>query len=202
MKKGTIIGILYLLINLSCNKENQNANSGGDANSVGNAETVNSLFGVVVKTDDGFEILTDEKGLLLPSINLPENLKIDSQPVTVSGILKTPIKKIPEGFNITPIEISDIKLRASNYDKTDIKLTIKKNENEEGHYQAFEYFIEDLRIDHGTRILQPHLPAVGGFVPFTSVDQAIKTALLHIYIIRNGNSAVTEEVLKYIHVII
>jgi hypothetical protein len=143
MKKGTIIGILYLLINLSCNKANQSASSSGYA------ETVNSIFGVIVKTDDGFEILTDEKGLLLPSINLPENLNIDSQPVTVSGILKTPIKKIPEGFNITPIEISDIKLRASNYDKTDIKLTIMRNENE-GHQQAFEYLIEDLRVGHGT----------------------------------------------------
>jgi hypothetical protein len=195
MKKGTIIGILYLLINLSCNKANQSANSGGYA------ETVNSLFGVIVKTDDGFEILTDEKGLLLPSTNLPENLKIDSQPVTVSGMLNTPIKKIREGFNITPIEISDIKLRASNYDKTDIKLTIIKNENKESYLQTFEYFIEDLRTDHGTRILQPYLPAVSGFIPFTSVDQAIRTALLHIYIIRNGNSAVTEDVLKYIHVI-
>jgi len=78
----------------------------------------------MIKTSDGFEILTDEKGLLLPCSGLPDNFKIESQPVTVSGSLRVSCKKIPEGFNITPIEVSDTKLLASNYDKTDITLTI------------------------------------------------------------------------------
>jgi hypothetical protein len=34
-------------------------------------EAIRQVFGIVIETDDGFEILTDEKGLLSPCAELP-----------------------------------------------------------------------------------------------------------------------------------
>src|SRR5687767_2685058 len=171
MKKGVVVLIVYLLFNLSCNKP---VDCGCDMSLI---ETVNSIFGLIIKTDDGFEILTDEKGLLIPCSDLPANFKVESQPVLVSGTLKIHCKKIADEFKITPIVISDIKLRASNYDKTDITLNIFQN-NENTNEEGFGYMIDDLRTPNGTRIRQPHIPAIPGLSPFISPHQATMTGLL------------------------
>ena len=193
MKKEVVVLFVYLLFNLSCNKP---VECGCEATAT---ETVNSIFGLIIKTDDGFEILTDEKGLLIPCGDLPENFKIESQPVLVSGTLKIHCKKIADEFKITPIKISDIKLRASNYDKTDITLNIFQNENTND--ESFGYMIDDLRTPNGTRIRQPHIPAIPGLSPFITPQHATMTGLLMIYIIRKGNGSITSEILRYINVI-
>jgi len=198
MKKLTVILSLFSLINWSCYKDSDNEICGCER--MGRTEEVKDLFGMVVETDDGFEILTDEKGLLVPCDGLPDNLKIDFQPVTISGKLKTACKEIPQGFKITPIQVSDIKARITGYDKTDITLVLIKSENY-GYSPGFGYFIEDLRTPHGTRILQPHIPAIGGLKVFTTPQQATKTALLMIYLIRDGVGSIGKETLEYINVI-
>jgi hypothetical protein len=45
---------------------------------------IENLFGIVVETVDGFEILSDEKGLLFPCSELPAEFKKEEQPVIVS----------------------------------------------------------------------------------------------------------------------
>src|SRR6187401_234898 len=102
-------------------------------------------------------------------VELAPEFKKEGQPVIVSGTLKAPYKKIPDKFEITPIEINALQLRAFVYNKTDITLEIIKSEDH-GLKPGFGYFIEDLRTPHGTRILQPHLPAVPGLDPFCAPE--------------------------------
>src|SRR5690349_9825646 len=77
-----ILFALLVLFSFGCNKE---ADCGCDSKKV---EVVKTLFGIVVKTVDGFEILTDERGLLLPCSELAPEFKKEGQPVVVSGTLK------------------------------------------------------------------------------------------------------------------
>lgn len=198
MKKLIIILIFFSLVNWRCYKDSKNEVCGCER--MGRIEEVKDIFGIVVETDDGFEILTDEKGLLVPCTSIPENLKIDFQPVTISGKLKTACKEIDQGFKITPIQISDIKSRSTNYDKTDITLSIIKTENY-GYSAGFGFFMEDLRTPHGTRVLQTTIPSIGGLKTFATSTQAIKTGILFVYIVRGGTASVGREILDYINVI-
>ncbi|HEY5771261.1 MAG TPA: DUF4907 domain-containing protein [Chitinophagaceae bacterium] len=198
MKKETVILILYMLISFSCKKEAETEKCGCDGTKT---EFIEKIFGIVIETDDGFEILTDEKGLLIPCSELAGDFKNGSQPVTVSGTLKVPCKKIPYDFEVTPIEISELKLRDSTYDKTDITLTIIKSEDY-GYDPGFGYFIDDHRS--GLRISQPHIPAVSGLIPFNTPDQATKTGVLVIYLLRKNSGplpSLSIEILKYINII-
>ena len=199
MEKQAIIFILYILISFSCKKQSEANKCGCDGTKT---ESVDKIFGIVTETDDGFEILTDEKGLLVPCSELPENFKIESQPVTISGTLKIPCKKIPNNFSITPVEISELKLRASNYDKTDITLTIVKSEDY-GYAPGFGYYIEDHRSMGGMKVLQPHIPAVSGLTPFKTPSESTKSGLLVIYLLRKNQDlpSLSIEILKYINVI-
>jgi hypothetical protein len=157
---------------------------------------------MAIQTDDGFEILTDEKGLLIPCAKVYGHLINESQSVTVSGTLRIPCKTIPYDFSVTPIEVSEIKLRDSSYDKTDITLTIIKSQDY-GYPVGFGYFIEDHRSG-GIRILQPIMPAVSGLHPFSSPDQARKAALLVIHLLRKHPGALPSlsmEILQYVHLL-
>ena len=198
MKKSTVILIFFSLINWNCYKDNDKEVCGCER--MGPTVEVKDIFGIVVETDDGIEILTDEKGLLIPCSSIPENLKVDFQPVTISGKLKTACKEIDQGFKITPIQVSDIKSRGTNYDKKDITLTIIKSENY-GYSAGFGFFLEDLRAPYGTRVLQPTIPAIGGLKTFATSTQAIKTGLLFVYMTRAGTVSVGREILDYINVI-
>lgn len=185
---------LLVLFSFGCNKE---ADCGCDSKKT---EVIKTLFGIVVKTVDGFEILTDERGLLLPCSELAPEFKKEGQPVVISGTLKVPCKVIPDKFNITPIQISSLQLRTLDYDKKDITLKIIKSEDY-GYKPGFGYFIEDLRTDHNTRILQPHLPAVSGLEPFHTVQDAMKTGLSVIYGRRAYTDAyVSPELIEYLNV--
>ena len=199
MKKETILFVLYILISFNCKKESEIEKCGCEGPKT---ESIKKMFGVVIKTDDGFEILTDEKGLLIPCSELTGDFKTGSKPVIVSGTLKVPCKKIPYEFSVTPIEISELKLRDSSYDKSDITLTIIKSEDY-GYDYGFGYFIEDHRSPGGIKVLQPHIPVISGLIPFSSPDQAGETGLLAIYLIRNfqGLPSLSKEVLQYINVI-
>jgi hypothetical protein len=200
LKKATILFLLYILISFSCRKENETEKCGCDGTKT---ERIEKIFGIVVETDDGFEILTDEKGLLLPCSGLPEDFKIESQPVIVSGTLKIPCKKIPYEFSITPVEIREIKLRGSTYDKTDITLTIIKSEDY-GYDPGFGYFIEDYRPLVEIKVLQPHIPAVSGLIPFNTPDEATITGVLVIYLLRKNPGllpSLSLEILKYVNII-
>ena len=188
---------LLILFSFGCEKQEQTEDCGCDSEKT---EVVENLFGIVVETDDGFEILTDEKGLLLPCSELAPEFKKEGQPVIVSGTLKAPYKKIPDKFEITPIEINALQLRAFVYNKTDITLEIIKSEDH-GLKPGFGYFIEDLRTPHGTRILQPHLPAVPGLDPFCAPEDAMKTGLSVIYGLRaHEDGYVSPELLEYLNV--
>jgi len=198
LKKVAIVPILYLLISFSCRKDHATEKCGCDGPKT---EFVEKIFGIVVETDDGFEILTDEKGLLIPCPELTGNFKIESQPVTVSGTLKTSCKKIPGEFNVTPIQISELKLRTLAYDKTDITLSIIKSEDY-GYNPGFGYFIKDH--SSGLNILQPHIPAVSGLIPFNTPDQATKTGVLVIYLLRKAPGqlpSLSIEILQYLNII-
>jgi hypothetical protein len=198
MKKLTVILIFFSLFNWNCYKDSNNEVCGCDR--MGRTEEVKDIFGIGVETDDGFEILTDEKGLLVPCSSIPENLKVDFQPVTISGKLKTACKEIDQGFKITPIQVSDIKSRSANYDKKDITLTIIKSENY-GYSAGFGFFMEDLRTPHGTRVLQPTIPAIGGLKTFATPVQATKTGILFVYLARGRSVSIGREILDYINVI-
>jgi hypothetical protein len=192
-----ILFVLLIVISFGCKKQTQIEDCGCNSKE---KERVENLFGIVVETDDGFEIFSDEKGLLLPCSELPEEFKKEGQPVTVSGILKAPCKSIPDKFEITPIQINALKLRALVYNKTDITLEIIKSEDH-GLKPGFGYFIEDLRRPYGTRILQPHLPAVPGLDPFCTPEDAMKTGLSVIYGLRvNEDGYVSPELLEYLKV--
>ncbi len=157
---------------------------------------------MVIETDDGFEILTDEKGLLIPCFGLAKDFRKEAKPVTLSGILKVPCKRISDKFDITPVFITGLKSRNTTYDKTDITIEIFKSDIAEN--SGFGYFIEDHRTTNGTRILQPHIPAIPGLIPFRSSDEARKTALLVTYLIRNNpdeSASLSTEILQYTHVI-
>ena len=193
----TTVFVLLMLIGLGCKKEKQTEACGCNSDKT---EVIENLFGIIVETDDGFEILSDEKGLLLPCSELATQFKKEGQPVTVSGTLKISCKKIPDKFEITPLEISSLKLLASGYSGTDITLKIIKSEDY-GYKPGFGYFIEDLRSPHGTRIVQPFLPAVSGLNPFCTMEDAMKTGLSVIYGLRaHQDGSITEELLDYINV--
>ena len=200
MKKETIIFILFILISFGCKKQNETEKCGCNST---RTELLEKIFGIVIETDDGFEILTNEKGLLIPCSQLIGGFKTESQPVVVSGTLKIPCKKIPYEFSVTPIEISEIKLRDSNYDKTDISLTIIKSEDY-GYLPGFGYFIEDHKASGGLKILQPHIPVVSGLIPFGTPAQARKTGVLVIHLLRKNQGvlpSLSMEILQYINII-
>ena len=183
LKKGTVIFALFILISFSCHKENEPQKCGCNG----------------TKTES---IVSDEKGLLIPCSQLTGSFRAGSQPVIVSGTLKIPCKKIPYEFKVTPIEISEIKLRDSTYNKTDITFTIIRSEDY-GYDRGIGYFIEDHRSAGGIRVLQPHIPAIPGLIPFSTPDEATKTGVLVIYLIRNfqGLPSLSTEILQYINVI-
>jgi hypothetical protein len=164
-------------------------------------EIIDKMFGIVIETDDGFEIVTDEKGLLLPCSEIPASFKNGSQPVSISGTLKKSCKKILYDFDLTPIQISELKLRNSTYDKSDITLTVIKSEDY-GYTPGFGYFVEDQVS--GLKLLQPHIPAVSGIVPFKTPEDATKTALLAIHLLRKNPGqlpSLSLEILRYINII-
>ena len=199
LQKLTITLILYVLVSAGCRKDKAIESCGCKGPKT---EIIDKIFGIIVETDDGFQILTDEKGLLLPCSELSGNFKKDAQPVIISGALKTPCKKIPYEFNITPIEISQIMLRDSTYDKTDISLSIIKSEDY-GYNPGFGYFITDHRSPVEFKIIQPHIPAISGLTTFDSPDHARKTAMLVIYLMRKnqGLLSLSIEILKYLNII-
>ena len=197
MRKGLTIFILTALISFSCDKETETEKCGCDWTKT---ETVDDIFGLVIETDDGFEILTDEKGLLIPCADLAPEFKIDFQPVTISGQLRLHCDKIFGEFKITPIDITEIIIRETNYDKTDITLTVIKSEDY-GYDPGFGFKIEDNRDPFGATVVSPTRPAVGGNIPFDTSDKAIKSGLLYIYTFRVGASFVTPDVLRYINVV-
>jgi hypothetical protein len=157
---------------------------------------------MISETDDGFQIISDEKRLLLPTAELAHEFKKDGQPVMVSGILKAPRKVIRDGFSVTPIEISELNLQISAYEKSDITLSIIKSEDHGGK-PGFGYFIEDQRSPSPFRTLQYLRPAVPGLDAFCSWEQATKTAICVIYQMRKarGFPSLTAELLDYIHVL-
>jgi hypothetical protein len=193
----TTLFILLIVIAVSCKKSTEPGNCGCNS---ATTEDIDNVFGVIAETDDGFEIISDEKGLLLPCSALPQDAKKDGQTVVISGKLKTSCKEIPQGFPVTPIEISSLELRVSGYDKKDITLGIIKSEDY-GLRAGFGYYIEDLRSPNGTKILQPEIPAMPGFDTFCSNEQATKTGVAQIYLIRRNQGALGEAFLKYIHVL-
>ncbi|HEX8549255.1 MAG TPA: hypothetical protein VF691_20005 [Cytophagaceae bacterium] len=199
MKQGLTIIIWITLLIFGCKKEDKTEikKCGCDGTKT---ETVNSIFGLVVNTDDGFRIITDEKGILIPCTELTGIFKNDFQPVTISGQLRLNCSELNGSFKITPIEVNEIAIRATNYDKTDISLTIIRSEDY-GYAKGFGYSIEDKRTEFGTRIFQPHIPSVGGLLTFDTADRASKTGLLEIFSIRGQSASITPEVLKYINVV-
>jgi hypothetical protein len=198
LKKARLILIFYILIGFGCRKDNETEKCGCDGTKT---EFIDKMFGIVIETDDGFEILTDERGLLIPCFELTGEFRNGSQPVTVSGTLKIPCKKIPYGFDITPIEINELKLRGSTYDKTDITLSIIKSEDY-GYDPGFGYIIKDLRS--GLNISQPHIPAVSGLIPFSTPNQATKAGVLVIHLLRKNPGqlpSLSIDILKYLNII-
>ncbi len=198
MKKLTTILVACIVIGFGCRKHTETDSCGCNSPQT---ESVKNIFGIVIETDDGFEILSDEKGLLKPCSELAANLKTGSQAIILSGTLKTSCKEIPADFSITPIEISEYKLSASAYTKTDITLTIIKSEDY-GYPKGFGYLIEDTRPG-GKKILQPHIPVIQGLVPFSTPEQATKTGMLVIYLQRKGFDlpSLSMEVLQYINIV-
>ena len=197
MKKLLIIFTLIIIANLSCDKEVDTEKCGCDGTKT---EYIDNIFGLVIETDDGYEILTDEKGLLIPCSELTSDFKINFKPVTISGQVRFSCKEIDTGFKINPIEITSIELRNSNYDKTDITLAIIKSEDY-GYQTGYGYYIEDTRTTPGTRVIQPFIPSISGYTTYDTQDKAIATGLLAIYIIRGGHASITPEILRYINVI-
>ncbi|WKZ58793.1 MAG: hypothetical protein QY309_13085 [Cyclobacteriaceae bacterium] len=199
MKKGLTIMTWTTLLVFGCSKEAdiEVEKCGCDGTKT---ETVDNIFGLVVETTDGFEIITDEKGILKPCTELTGDIAADFQPVTLSGQLRLNCNEISGYFKITPIEINEITIRATNYNKTDITLTIVRSEDY-GYEPGFGYFIEDKRTTFGTRWLQPHIPAVGGLSTFDSEDKAVKTGLLSIFSVRGQSAYITPEILEYIKVV-
>jgi hypothetical protein len=195
-----ILFALLILIGFACKKQKQTEACGCNS---AKTDAVENLPGIVVETDDGFEILSDEKGLLLPCAEIPIELRKEGQPVTVSGTLKTPCKKIPHDFPITPITISSLKERATAYDKTDITFAILKTEDYYPTAHGFGYFIEDVRPGHHFRLKQPHKPAVPGLNGFCTQDQATICGMSVIYIMRTeeGLPAMSVEILDYLNII-
>jgi len=199
LKSGSIILFAFILISSSCSKKHAAEKPGCGRTGT---EFV-KVIGMGIQTQDGIEIVTDEKGLLIPcTIPIGQNLP-DSQPVIVSGLLKSTLKTIPDHFDVTPIDISEIKFLNSAYDKTDITLQVIRSEDY-GYPPGFGYYIEDHRFPFGTKILQPHLPAVSGIAPFKSPAQAIQTALLVIYLMRKNpevGASMSVDILRYTNVV-
>ena len=161
-------------------------------------ETVNNIFGFVIETDDGFEILTDEKGLLSTCIDLTQDFKKDFQSVIVSGQLKPSCKKIFGEFYITPIDVTEISIGPTTYYKTDITLSILKTEDY-GYEPGFGYCIQDTRTTLGGTLCA--YGDVKNGIPLKTYNDAVKMGLLSIYISRGNVAFITPEILEYINVI-
>ena len=198
MKKGIILFAITSLIGVSCEKQRVTPGTCGCNGS--NTELVDNIAGVIVETQDGFEILTDEKGLLSPCGALSPYLMVDNQSVTLSGQLKMPCKTIFGEFAVTPIDITAISKNNTNYNKTDITLTVIRSEDY-GYAAGFGFKLEDKRSSHGTTLIQAIRPAVSGNDPFDTPDKAMKSGLLFVYSLRKGKSFITPEVLEYIKVV-
>ena len=199
MKKGLTIFTWTTMLVFGCSKEvdTETEKCGCDGTKT---ETVDNIFGLVVETTDGLEIITDEKGILTPCTGLTGDIAADFQPVTLSGQLRLNCKETNGYYKIIPIEITEIKPRANNYDKSDITLTITKSEDY-GYDPGFGFCIEDKRTDFGGKLCAPTIPTVGGFPTFDTEKKAIKTGLLYISITRGQRAIVTPDLLKYIKVI-
>lgn len=194
-----ILFALLIIIGLGCTKQDRPEACGCNSKQT---EVIENIPGIIVETDDGFEILSDEKGLLIPCTALPEEFKKEGHPVTVSGILKTACKKIPYDFFITPITIRSLKARDVAYNKTDITLSIIKTKDYYPNADGFGYLIEDTRPQHEFKIRQPHKPAVPGLYGFCTEIHATICAMSVIYIMRTrgGLPSMTVEVLNYLNI--
>jgi len=193
MRKRLILIISTTLTIFSCDKEPEQIDQCGcDGTKI---EIVSDIFGLVIQTDEGFEILTDEKGLLKSCGELNTEFKSDFQPVTVSGQLRLSCKKIFGEFKITPIEISEIELRQTNYDKTDIELEILKTEDY-GYQPGFGYCLKSS----GKSTLCAYGDVKTGS-PLKTYNDAFKMGLLSVYISRGGVAFITPEILQYINVV-
>jgi len=196
MKKGLAIFILTTLISFGCDKEPETMKCGCDGTK---SEAVDNIFGLVVETTDGFGIITDEKGILIPCTELTGDFRTDFQPVTLSGQLRLHCNEINGYFKLTQIEISEIALRETNYDKTDVTLTITKSEDY-GYDPGFGYCVDDNRTAFGTTLCAPTIPSVGGNETFDTEEKAIKAGLLTVFSVRGQSAYTTPEILRYIKV--
>ena len=196
----SILFVLLLTIGLGCKKQKEAEACG--CNSL-QTDVVENIPGIVVETDDGFEILSDQKGLLVPCSDLPVEFRKEGQPVTISGILKTSCKKIPNDFSITPITIRSLNVRATAYDKTDITLSIVQTKDYYPNADGFGYIIDDTRPQHQFKIMQPHKPAVPGLFGFCTDKHATICAMSVIYLMRTrgGLPSMTIEMLDYLNII-
>ena len=193
MRKRLILIISTTLTIFSCDKETEKIDQCGCDGT--KTEIVSDIFGLVIQTDEGFEILTDEKGLLKSCRELNPEFKKDFQPVTVSGQLRLSCKKIFGEFKITPIEISEITFRQTNYDKTDIELEILKTEDY-GYQPGFGYCIKS-----STKATLCAYGDVKTGNPLKTYNDAFKMGLLSVYISRGGVAFITPEILQYINVV-
>jgi len=166
----------------------------------GSTETNQSnRYGTVIETEDGFQIFSDEDGFLLPCEELDPALRINGQPVLISGQMKISCKKIYPNFPITPTRLSLIPLE-NKYDRLDITLTIIKSEDY-GYSEGFGFQVEDKRTVGGTKILQPTIGSIEGNEVYDTELKAYLNGLLVVYAVRNATTAISKEVLQYIKVI-
>jgi hypothetical protein len=155
------------------------------------------IFGILVKTNSGYEIFSDSLGILCPCNPIDSGFSSDFTPILFSGNLKSNCKKIGGEFMYSPIQISNMTQYDKGYDKLDITLIIIKSENY-GYDAGYGYFINDNRSPYGTRILNATKGQCGGFIPFETQEDAYLAGLLEIYSLRTAKSSVNCEVIKYI----
>lgn len=196
--KRTHFAIIFLYLILSnCQEIVSNKCGCGGTNTIRTNES--NRYATVIETLDGFQIFSDQDGFLLPCRELDSQLKVNGKAVLVSGQIKQSCKKVAPNFQINPVLFDNIIPVDNPYNRLDITLTIIKSEDY-GYPQGFGFFIEDKRTIGGTRILQATIPIEGIHV-YDNEQKAYLNGLLVVYGVRNANTDISEDILRYIKVI-
>lgn len=198
MKKILAVLTISCLTLFSC--QDDDSNDCGCTGTETNRTSSSNRYGTVIETLDGFLIFSDEDGFLLPCKELDESLRVNGKPVYISGQMKKSCKTINPNFPINPVRFDNIIPLDNKYDRLDITLKIIKSEDY-GYAPGFGYFIEDNRTVGGTRVLQPHIPVIGGLQVYNTEEKAYLNGLLVVYAVRNATTDISKEVLQYIKVI-
>jgi len=160
--------------------------------------------GIMVNTLDGFLFLSPFEGYYEICHDINPELTVDGLMVITNGELKSTCLK-PDDILKTTF-LSFVNLHSWNIAEDSLftvfpaKIVIIKSEDY-GYDPGFGYDVQTS--EGGFHIVQPFLPAIGGYKPFKTATDAFKTAVLVAYKLNSdmGLPTLTVQDLQYLQVL-